>query len=178
MSMDDHDVEPGPARYRSYLEGALTGLAYAGALAAVGAFLVGSFRPGNLGDPYWIRIGRLRTDTFGFTCFFLAALAFAWSEFLRLTRVTRTRSASPPPAGAVALLVLAAARSLAVAGSILVAYLSVNAVTHPETLGLSATHLLSWPTESTLRVVALVLTACGVAVARALRITTGASGRA
>jgi hypothetical protein len=39
----------------------------------------------------------------------------------------------------------------------LVVYLSVNAVTHPYTLTLRATHFASWPTEGTLRVFALLL---------------------
>jgi hypothetical protein len=166
--------EPGEVRFRGYLEGALTGLAYAGALVALSVFLVGSFRPGDLAFPYWLRIGRLRTDTFGFTCFFVATLAFAWSEFLRLTRAARPRSESlGREARPLALVALATARSVTVAGSVLVTYLSVNAVTHPQTLGLPATHLLSWPTESTLRVVALLLTALAVAVARTLRINSG-----
>jgi hypothetical protein len=173
------EEQRGGGRYRVYLEGALTGLAYAGALVAVSVFLVGSFKPGDLSSPYWQRIGRLRTDTFGFVCFFMATVAFAWSEFLRLSRVARPRSepVAPDP-GSLALLALATARAVAVAGSVLIAYLSVNAVTHPGTLGLSATHLLSWPTESTLRAVALFFTACAVAVARTLRITTGNPGRA
>ena len=50
----------------------------------------------------------------------------------------------------------------------LVVYLSVNAVTHPATLRLQATHLLSWPAEGTLRVVALLLAAVYVAVLRYL----------
>jgi len=36
---------------------------------------------------------------------------------------------------------------------------------------------LSWPTEGTLRVVGLVVTAIAVAIARALRITMGGFGR-
>jgi hypothetical protein len=170
MSEDDH----GGVRYRSYLEGAVTGLAYAGALAALSVFVVGSFRPGQLASPYWERIGRLRTDTFGFVCFFMATVTFAWSEFLRLSRMARHRpEAIKPDTGPLPLLALATARALAIASAVLVAYLSVNAVTHPQTLGLSATHLFSWPTESTLRAAALILTACAVAVARTLRITTG-----
>jgi hypothetical protein len=61
------------------------------------------------------------------------------------------------------------ARSLAAAGTTLVAYISINAVTHPITLGLPATHLLSWPTEGTLRAVSLIVVAFAVAIDRALR---------
>jgi hypothetical protein len=61
------------------------------------------------------------------------------------------------------------ARSLVAAGTTLVAYISINAVTHPITLGLPATRLLSWPTEGTLRAVSLIVVAFAVAIDRALR---------
>ena len=48
----------------------------------------------------------------------------------------------------------------------LVVYLSVNAVTHPATLTIEATHFASWPTEGTLRVVALVLCVLSVGMLR------------
>jgi hypothetical protein len=57
---------------------------------------------------------------------------------------------------------LAVAETVTVLATLLVAYLSVNAVTHPATLAIRATHLASWPTEGTLRVIALG--ACGSAV--------------
>lgn len=44
----------------------------------------------------------------------------------------------------------------------LVAYISVNAVTHPFTLHLQATHFAPWPTEGTLRVIALAACAASV----------------
>jgi hypothetical protein len=164
--------------YRSCVEGAVTGLAYAGTLVALSALAVGTFRPGELASPYWGRITWLRTDTFGLTCFILAALGFTYSEFLRLSRITRHRSDAPTPeAEPLALLTLATARVLTVASSALVVYLSANDLTQPETLGLPVTHLLSWPTESTVRAAALVVTACAVAVARTQRITMGIHGR-
>jgi hypothetical protein len=50
----------------------------------------------------------------------------------------------------------------------LVVYLSVNAVTHPATLGVHATHLATWPTEGTLRVAALLSCTCSAAALRYL----------
>jgi uncharacterized membrane protein len=161
-------------RVHRYLEGAATGVAYASALAALSAFAVASFRPNNLSMPYWASIGWLRTDTFGFTCFVVATLSFIQAEFLRLTRgaVHRSATANPEPRPHI-VLVVAVARAFVAASSVLVIYLSVNAVTHPHTLLLPATHRLSWPSEGTLRVVALIVTACSAAVARAQRIAIG-----
>ena len=165
-------VERSRERFRRRLEGAVTGLAYASALAALSALAVSTFHPRQLPAPYWGRIDWLRTDTFGFVCFVVAILSFACSEFLRLTRVTRHRpTATRPDPGSPNVLMTATARALVVAGSTLVVYLSANAVTHPQTLALPATHLLSWPTEGTLRAVSLIVTACSVAIARTQRIT-------
>ena len=63
------------------------------------------------------------------------------------------------------------------ASATVVAYLSLNAVTHPETLEMPITHLFSFPTEGTVRAAALVVTTCAVAVARAQRITLSRAGR-
>jgi hypothetical protein len=165
-------------RRRPYLEGAVTGLAFSGALVALSAFAVGSFRPGDLAFPYWGRIGWLRTDTFGLACLIMALLTFTCSEFLRLSRITRHGSSTPQTEpGPLALFTLAAARATAAASATVVVYLSVNAVTHPETLEMPATHLLSWPTESTVRAAALVVTACAVAVTRTQRIALNRAGR-
>jgi hypothetical protein len=155
---------------RTGVEGASTGLAYAGALAAVSVFLVGSFRPTELPLPYWGRIAWLRTDTFGFSCVIVAVFAYVQSEYLRVSRGARSERKGLGDPKTITILTLVTARVCAVAGSVLVAYLSINEVTHPQTLALTATHLLAWPTEATLRVVALVVTACAVAVARVQRI--------
>ncbi len=72
------------------------------------------------------------------------------------------------------MLITAVARALVVAASTLFVYISVNSITHPQTLVLPATHLLSWPTESTLRAVALIIAAIAVTVARTNRIATSA----
>ena len=51
----------------------------------------------------------------------------------------------------------------------LVVYLSVNTVSHPASLNLQATHLAPWPTEGTLRVIALVLCVFSASQVRAGR---------
>src|ERR1700729_4211843 len=76
---------------------------------------------------------------------------------------------SPASAGEAALLAMAAAETVAVLATGLFGYLSVNAVTHHFTLQIQATHLLSWPTEGTLRVAALLLCIVSFGVVRYLR---------
>ena len=66
------------------------------------------------------------------------------------------------------LFALAASETVAVLSTGLVGYLSVNAVTHPSTLELHVTHLLSWPSEGTVRVIALLLAAGSVSIVRYL----------
>lgn len=157
------------------VEGALTGLATGSALVVAGALAAGSVRPSELPAPYWVRLGWLRTDTLGVICFFVATLAFTASESLRLSRAA-TRPTSAPadaPTGQTQVLTLAAARALTAAAALLVVYVSVNAVTHPRSLDLPATHLGSWPTESTLRVAAcaVVTVAAGIARTKSIAVT-------
>ena len=76
---------------------------------------------------------------------------------------------SPASAGEGSLLAMAAAETVAVLATGLFVYLSVNAVTHQFTLQIHATHLLSWPTEGTLRVAALLLCIVSFGVVRYLR---------
>ncbi len=59
--------------------------------------------------------------------------------------------------------VQAVAETAAFLGTGLVIYLSFNAVMHPWTLQIQLTHLLPWPSEGTVRVIALAI--CLVAVA-------------
>jgi hypothetical protein len=61
------------------------------------------------------------------------------------------------------------AETVAVLAAGLFVYLSFNAITHPGSLLLHITHLLPWPAEGTVRVEALLLCACSVAVWRYLR---------
>jgi hypothetical protein len=160
-------------RWRLAAEAATAGLGAAATACWAGVCLVGSFRPELLGIPYWGGLPHLRSDTTGFFAFVVAAGCLWASEYLRWRR----RAATPPtPPGTAAawsggrgpLLLLSAAETAAVLGTGLVAYLSVNAVTHPATLGLHVTHLLPWPAEGTLRVLALLVTAVSVAVIRYL----------
>ena len=176
------------------VEAAAAGLAFGSLLEWASTALVGSFRPQYLADPYWRGVPWLRTDTSGFAAFIVAAICLLSSEYLRLRRRRRAASAgaarlspasagaarlspasagaarpSPASAGEGALLAMAAAETVAVLATGLFGYLSVNAVTHHFTLQIQATHLLSWPTEGTLRVAALLLCIVSFGVVRYLR---------
>ncbi len=133
------------------------GLAYGAGLCAASVCLMASFHPRRLSSPYWSGVPWLRTDTCGVVCFFVAAVAFTTSGYLR--------PAGPGPApqdsGVRRSLALAISRTGLVFATGLVAYLSTNAVTHPWTLSLPATHLARWPTEGTLRALSVVV--CAVA---------------
>jgi hypothetical protein len=158
----------GRPRGRLLLEAVAVGLAYGGGLCWASVCLLASFRPNNLGAPYWSVIPHLRTDTCGIAAFILVAVSLSLSEYLRLYR-QRGEAHSPRMAtmgGRTGLLSQAAAKTAGVLATGLVVYLSVNAVTHPATLNMPATHLLSWPTEGTLRVASLVLCACSISVLR------------
>jgi hypothetical protein len=174
------------------VEAAAAGLAFGSLLEWASTALVGSFRPLDLADPYWRGVPWLRTDTSGFAAFIVAAVCLLSSEYLRLRRRRRAASAGavppppasagtaplspasagavpPPLAGEAVLLAMAAAETVAVLATGLFGYLSVNAVTHHYTLQIQATHLLSWPTEGTLRVVALLLCIVSFGMVRYLR---------
>ena len=163
------------------VEAAAAGLAFGSLLEWASTALVGSFRPLDLADPYWRGVPWLRTDTSGFAAFLVAAVCLLTSEYLRLRRRrsaasagTTPRAASPeavPPTapGGAVLLAMAAAETVAVLATGLFGYLSVNAVTHPATQQIQATHLLSWPTEGTLRVAALLLCIVSFGMVRYLR---------
>jgi hypothetical protein len=158
-------------------EAAATGLAVSGGLCWAGAAALASFRPHLLGLPYWYEIPRLRTDTCGAVAFLATAICLVISKYLRLRRVAGAAAGpgSGPrtvPAGAGMRLTVAVSETAAVLSAALVAYLSVNAVTHPQTLAIQATHFASWPTEGTLRVLALVVCAVSVGVLRYIRATS------
>jgi hypothetical protein len=172
--MRTHPIR-GAASRRPAAEALAAGLAYGGGLCWASVCLVASFRPGNLSAPYWRSVPGLRTDTSGILAFFVLAVCFAASEFLRLDRrragavkPDREVTAEAQPGGTARLLALAISETVALLATGLVVYLSVNAVTHPATLEIHATHLVAWPTEGTLRVVALFLCACSVAMLRYL----------
>jgi hypothetical protein len=160
-----------PARYSLALEALAFGLAYGAGLCWASVCLVGSFRDSELSAPYWAGIPGLRTDTCGEAAFLVVAVCLATSEYLRLNRRRddAARPARPAPNSNTALLTVAIARTVAVLATGVVVYLSVNAVTHPATLALHLTHLVSWPAEGTVRVIALLLCACAAATLRFLR---------
>ena len=158
------------SQVRRCIEGGVSGLAYSSGLVAFSVFLVGSFRPQELHQPYVGHLEWLRTDTLGIVSFLVATIGLATCGFLRLTYAVTLRSATAGHVqGNIRALITAVARSLVVAGTTLVVYISVNAVTHPVTLGIHATHLLSWPTEGSLRAFSLIIVTFAVAVDRSLR---------
>jgi len=114
--------------------------------------------------PYWSQLPRLRTDTCGAAAFVVVAITLVVSEYLRLRRTGVPQKDGSEVARQRPLtdFAKAVARVVALLGTALVVYLSVNAVTHPHTLVIHATRFASWPTESTLRVIALLL--CVVSV--------------
>jgi hypothetical protein len=159
-------------------EALATGMAFAALLCWVTTALVGTFRPQGLPAPYWQALPWLRTDSLGFVAFIAAAASLPVSEYLRLRRrrtaaIAQSSSgrqrAGAPLSGPGALVVLAAAETIAVLATGLVGYLSLNAITHPQTLLLHVTHLLPWPSEGTLRVAGLLLCFGSVTAVRYLR---------
>jgi hypothetical protein len=84
------------------------------------------------------------------------AFTLVVSEYFRLRRNggRRRRASGLRPRRYLA---RAVAEVIALLATALVVYLSVNAVTHPYTLTIQATHFATWPTEGTLRVCALLL---------------------
>ena len=159
------------------VEAFTTGLAFGALLCWGSTALVGSFSPQGLPEPYWATAPWLRTDTLGIAAFAAAAVCLPLSEYLRLRRRAAIRSRAKrwatgerpnPSRHSVLILVQAVAEALAILSVLLVGYLSVNAVMHPATLLSQATHILSWPSEGTLRVVALLLALGSVSTLRFL----------
>ncbi len=144
------------ADWRIAVETAALGLGYGGGLCWASTCAVASFRVESLAAPYWSALPGLRTDTCGAVAFVVSAIGLAVSEYLRLRR-RQGRVARPvrPPSGTAHSAALAVAETVVVMSTGLVAYLSVNAITHPATLAIQATHFARWPTEGTLRVLAL-----------------------
>ena len=163
------------------VEAAAAGLAFGSLLWWASTCLVGTFRPQDLAEPYWGGIPWLRTDISGFAAFVVAAISLTCSEYLRLERRQDERHgpAKAPSSATIAdvksrkapviFMLLAASETVTILGTGLVSYLSLNAITHPETLQIHVTHLLPWPAEGTLRIAALVLCVCSVALFRYLR---------
>jgi len=153
------------------VESVAFGLGYTAVLIWSGAALVASFTGGE-SLPYWPAIPALRTDTAGVIAFAVAIVSLAVSRYLQLRR--RSGALPRPVARSSGVLaVLAMAETAVFLGTGLVIYLSLNTVTHPETLRLQLTHLWPWPSEGTVRVIALGICLASVATRRYLRATAG-----
>ncbi len=145
------------ARIRLALESGAFGLGFASLLCWASTCLVAAFRINYLASPYWAALPGLRTDTCGALAFVVTFVCLVAGKYLRLTRPCppadgRQQGQTEAPGAA---LWLAIAETVAILATVLVAYLSLNAVTHPATLQVQATHFATWPTEGTLRILAL-----------------------
>jgi hypothetical protein len=155
-----------PAARRAIIEASALGLAYGAGLCCASTCAVASFRVQDLAQPYWNAIPRLRTDTCGAIAFVILAVSLATARYQHRERLrteqfrpVAQRAGSGPQS-----VILALSETIAVLSTGLVVYLSVNAVTHPATLAIRATHFTPWPTEGTLRMLALAGCVLGVAV--------------
>jgi hypothetical protein len=161
------------------VESVTLGLGYSAVLVWIGSAFVGSFGDFNDAYPYWPAIPHLRTDTAGFFAFGLAIVCLVISRYLQLGRrngAPAERVARVRPARVLA--VQAVADVAALLGTGLVIYLSVNEAMHPWTLPIQLTHLLPWPSEGTVRVMALGICLVAVAVRRYLGATATQPGQA
>lgn len=149
------------------VEAAAFGLGYTAVLIWIGSALVGSFGSDGA-SPYWPAVPQLRTDTAGALAFAVAIVTLMLSKYLELRRRTGV-PAEPVPRSAGVLAVQAAAETAMFLSTAVVIYLSCNAFTHPVTLRMQLTHLLSWPSEGTVRVIALGICLVSVAARRYLR---------
>jgi len=150
------------------VESVTLGVGYAAALIWGGSALIGSFGYDDA-YPYWPVIAHLRTDTAGAISFAIAIVCLVVSKYLQLRR--RDAPVRPVVRGPGVLTVQAMAETGVVLGTALVAYLSLNAVTHPWTLRIQLSHLAPWPSEGTVRVIGLAVCLAGLAIRHYLRAT-------
>jgi hypothetical protein len=155
------------------------GVGYTSVLCWASACLVATFGGASLSSPYWPVLPWLRTDTAGEIAFALAAVSLVASKYLSFRRArtssTGQHSIDRP---AYVLAIQAVSETAAVLATAVVAYLSLNVVTHSATLRLQLTHLLPGPSEGTVRVIALGICAASVAATRYLRSAPGSSHQA
>jgi hypothetical protein len=159
------------------VESVAFGLGYAAVLIWIGSALVASFGYTDA-SPYWSALPHLRTDTAGAVSFFIAIVTLAVSKYLELTRRNGAPAHEVPvvrPARVLA--VQAVADTALFLSTALVIYLSCNAFMHPWTLEIQLTHLVSWPSEGTVRVIALGICLVSAATRRYLRATATRPGQ-
>lgn len=150
-----------------------------GALGWLYVAIIGVVRPNDL--PSWIASWiPMRRDTTGIVCFGLSAVAYFLRGMFRPSsearmpnlrwqaggggdqRATQTRGLSRTGAKA-------SLRTLFVYSTMTLIYLMVQTVTHPETMAMALTHLLSWPTERSVLLLALL---CSISSFILLRAST------
>ena len=162
------------------VESVAFGFGYTAILIWAGTALVASFTPFEA-TPYWPAIPGLRNDTTGVLSFAVAIVGLVVGKYLQLRRRGGAPAQpAPVPAARPAAVVLlqAVAETAVILATGVVAYLSVNAVTHPITLRLQLTHLWPWPSEGTVRVMALGVCLVAVSISRYLRTTASWSNQA
>ena len=152
------------------VEAVAFGVGYTSVLCWASTCLVATFGGASLASPYWPVLPWLRTDTTGVIAFALAAVSLVVSKYLRLRR-SNARAIAQQPVNRHPYVqgLQAVAETAAVLATALVAYLSLNVVTHSVTLRLQLTHLWPWPSEGTVRVIALGICIASVAATRYLR---------
>jgi hypothetical protein len=150
-----------------------------GALGWLYAAIIGVVRPGDLSSRIgpWIPV---RHDTAGIICFGLSAVAYFVGGMFRPPREARMPNVpwrvhggdGDQTRGLRHTVGRASLRTLFVYSTMILIYLMVQTVTYPATMPMALTHLLRWPTERSVLVVALL---CSISSFILLRASTHAS---